>query len=67
MTTVIYSQGYDRAPRADPAPLDAADGGPELRADGRAALRLHGKGRFGLVVNRQMEEPAWTMVKTDPP
>ena len=25
------------------------------------------KGAFGLVVNRQMEEPAWTMVKTDPP
>jgi putative transcriptional regulator len=24
-------------------------------------------GAFGLVVNRQMEEPAWTMVKTDPP
>jgi putative transcriptional regulator len=25
------------------------------------------KGAFGLVVNRQMEGPAWTMVKTDPP
>ena len=25
------------------------------------------KGAFGLVVNRQMDEPAWTMVKTDPP
>src|SRR5258708_9690895 len=24
-------------------------------------------GAFGLVVNRQMEEPAWTLVKTDPP
>jgi putative transcriptional regulator len=24
-------------------------------------------GAFGLVVNRQMTEPAWTMVKTDPP
>ena len=24
-------------------------------------------GAFGLVVNRQMDEPAWTMVKTDPP
>lgn len=24
-------------------------------------------GAFGLIVNRQMEEPAWTMVKTDPP
>jgi putative transcriptional regulator len=25
------------------------------------------KGAFGLVVNRQMSEPAWTMVKTEPP
>ena len=25
------------------------------------------KGAFGLVVNRQMSEPAWTVVKTDPP
>lgn len=25
------------------------------------------RGAFGLVVNRQMQEPAWTMVKTDPP
>jgi putative transcriptional regulator len=25
------------------------------------------QGAFGLVVNRQMDEPAWTMVKTDPP
>ncbi len=25
------------------------------------------KGAFGLVVNRQMDEPAWTMIKTDPP
>jgi putative transcriptional regulator len=25
------------------------------------------RGAFGLVVNRQMEEPAWTMVKTEPP
>src|ERR687895_696724 len=25
------------------------------------------KGAFGLVVNRQMNEPAWTMIKTDPP
>jgi putative transcriptional regulator len=25
------------------------------------------KGAFGLVVNRRMDEPAWTMVKTDPP
>ena len=25
------------------------------------------KGAFGLVVNRQMEEPAFTLVKTDPP
>jgi putative transcriptional regulator len=25
------------------------------------------KGAFGIVVNRQMDEPAWTMVKTDPP
>ena len=24
------------------------------------------KGAFGLVVNRQMDEPAWTMVKTEP-
>ncbi len=24
-------------------------------------------GAFGLIVNRQMEEPAWTMVKTEPP
>src|SRR5512132_1948093 len=24
-------------------------------------------GAFGLVVNRQMEEPAWTLIKTDPP
>ena len=24
-------------------------------------------GAFGLVVNRRMEEPAWTLVKTDPP
>jgi putative transcriptional regulator len=24
-------------------------------------------GAFGLVVNRQMSEPAWTMIKTDPP
>ena len=25
------------------------------------------RGAFGLVVNRQMTEPAWTMVKTEPP
>jgi putative transcriptional regulator len=25
------------------------------------------EGAFGLVVNRQMDEPAWTMVKTEPP
>jgi putative transcriptional regulator len=25
------------------------------------------EGAFGLVVNRQMTEPAWTLVKTDPP
>ena len=25
------------------------------------------KGAFGLVVNRPMTDPAWTMVKTDPP
>ena len=25
------------------------------------------KGAFGLVVNRPMEEPAWTIVKTEPP
>jgi putative transcriptional regulator len=25
------------------------------------------EGAFGLVVNRQMDEPAWTLVKTDPP
>jgi putative transcriptional regulator len=25
------------------------------------------KGAFGLVVNRQMTDPAWTVVKTDPP
>ena len=25
------------------------------------------KGAFGLVVNRQMTEPAWTMIKTEPP
>ena len=25
------------------------------------------QGAFGIVVNRQMDEPAWTMVKTDPP
>src|SRR5687768_3238690 len=25
------------------------------------------KGAFGLVVNRQMDEPAWTLVKTEPP
>jgi len=25
------------------------------------------EGAFGLVVNRPMEEPAWTIVKTDPP
>jgi putative transcriptional regulator len=25
------------------------------------------KGAFGLVVNRQMSEPAWTLVKTEPP
>ena len=25
------------------------------------------QGAFGLVVNRQMDEPAWTMVKTEPP
>lgn len=25
------------------------------------------KGAFGLVVNRPMTEPAWTLVKTDPP
>ena len=24
------------------------------------------QGAFGLVVNRQMEEPAWTMVRTEP-
>src|SRR5436190_10967808 len=24
-------------------------------------------GAFGLVVNRQMSEPAWTMIKTEPP
>jgi putative transcriptional regulator len=26
-----------------------------------------GKGAWGLVVNRQMAEPAWTVVKTEPP
>src|SRR5690349_24772729 len=25
------------------------------------------EGAFGLVVNRQMEEPAWTLSKTEPP
>src|SRR5215212_12056587 len=25
------------------------------------------KGAFGLVVNRQMTDPAWTLVRTDPP
>ena len=25
------------------------------------------KGAFGLIVNRQMDEPAWTLVKTEPP
>ena len=25
------------------------------------------QGAFGLVVNRQMDEPAWTMVQTEPP
>jgi putative AlgH/UPF0301 family transcriptional regulator len=25
------------------------------------------EGAFGLVVNRPMDEPAWTLVKTDPP
>ena len=25
------------------------------------------RGAFGLVINRQMDEPAWTVVKTDPP
>jgi putative transcriptional regulator len=25
------------------------------------------QGAFGLIVNRQMDEPAWTLVKTDPP
>jgi len=25
------------------------------------------EGAFGLVVNRQMSEPAWTVVKTEPP
>jgi putative transcriptional regulator len=25
------------------------------------------RGAFGLVVNRQMAEPAWTMIKTEPP
>src|SRR5918994_409569 len=25
------------------------------------------RGAFGLVVNRQMDEPAWTVVKTEPP
>lgn len=25
------------------------------------------RGAFGLVVNRQMSEPAWTLIKTDPP
>src|SRR5882672_4676466 len=25
------------------------------------------EGAFGIVVNRQMDEPAWTLVKTDPP
>ncbi len=25
------------------------------------------EGAFGLVVNRQMDEPAWTLVKTEPP
>src|SRR5688572_11065326 len=25
------------------------------------------QGAFGLVVNRQMDEPAWTVVKTEPP
>jgi putative transcriptional regulator len=25
------------------------------------------QGAFGLVVNRQMDEPAWTIVKTEPP
>ncbi len=26
-----------------------------------------GEGAFGLVVNRQMDAPAWTLVKTEPP
>jgi len=26
-----------------------------------------GQGAFGLIVNRQMDEPAWTMVQTEPP
>lgn len=26
-----------------------------------------GEGAFGLVVNRQMDEPAWKLVRTDPP
>ena len=26
-----------------------------------------GAGAFGLVVNRQMDEPAWTLIKTEPP
>src|SRR5205085_1258874 len=26
-----------------------------------------GTGAFGLVVNRQMDEPAWTLIKTEPP
>ena len=25
------------------------------------------EGAFGIVVNRQMDEPAWMLVKTDPP
>jgi putative transcriptional regulator len=25
------------------------------------------EGAFGLVVNRQMEQPAWTLIKTEPP
>ena len=25
------------------------------------------EGAFGLVVNRQMEEPAWTLIRTEPP
>src|SRR5258705_9802853 len=26
-----------------------------------------GEGAFGLVVNRRMDEPAWTLIKTEPP